>query len=94
MIVINCSFISETTDMKDFYKILCDEGLVAGSRADKGNIKYDFYISVEDPKQMMLIEHWETVEDLQAHSETELFQKFRPLCKANGVKSRLAMYEE
>lgn len=94
MIVINCSFISETTDMKDFYKILCDEGLVAGSRADKGNIKYDFYISVEDSKQMMLIEHWETVEDLQAHSETELFQKFRPLCKANGVKSRLAMYEE
>lgn len=94
MIVINCSFLSETMDMKDFYKILWDEGLVEGSRADKGNLKYDFYISVDNPRHMMLIEHWETIEDLQAHSETELFQKFRPLCKANGVKSRLSMYEE
>ncbi|MEG0778429.1 MAG: putative quinol monooxygenase [Oscillospiraceae bacterium] len=94
MIVINCSFISETTDMKAFYKTLCDEGLVAASRADKGNLKYDFYISAEDPMQMVLIEHWESIEDLQAHSESEMFQKFRPVCKANAVKSRLAMYEE
>lgn len=93
MIIINCSFISETTEMKDFYKVLWDEGLVEGSRAEKGNNKYDFYISADDPKQMMLVEHWETVEDLQAHSEAELFQKFRPLCKANGVKTRMAMYE-
>lgn len=94
MIVINCSFTSESTDMKEFFKVLCDEGLVAGSRADKGNIKYDFYINAEDPTKMVLVEHWESVEDLQAHSETELFQKFRPLCKEHGVKSRLAMYEE
>lgn len=94
MVICNCLFTSETTDMNDFYKILCDEGLVSGSRADKGNIMYDFFISVEDPKKMMLIEKWESFDDLQAHSETELFQKFRPVCKANGVKSRLAMYEE
>ena len=94
MVICNCLFTSETTDMKDFYKTLCDEGLVAGSRADKGNIMYDFFISVEEPKTMMLIEKWESIEDLQAHSETELFQKFRPVCKEHGVKTRLSMYEE
>ncbi len=94
MVICNCLFTSETTEMKDFYKTLVDEGLVAASRADKGCVMYDFFISVDDPKQMMLIEKWETIEDLQAHSETEMFQKFRPVCKANAVKSRLAMYEE
>ena len=94
MVICNCLFTSETTEMKDFYKILCDEGLVEGSRADKGNLEYDFFISVDDPKRMMLIENWESFYDLQAHSETELFQKFRPVCKANGVRSKLAMYEE
>ena len=79
MVICNCLFTSETTEMKDFYKTLCDEGLVEGSRADK---------------RMMLIEKWESFDDLQAHSETELFQKFRPVCKANGVRSKLAMYEE
>ncbi len=94
MVICNCLFTSETTEMKDFYKILSNEGLVEGSRADKGNVMYDFFISVDDPKRMMLIEKWETFDDLQAHSETELFQKFRPVCKENGVKSKLAMYEE
>ena len=94
MVICNCLFTSETTDMKDFYKILCDEGLVEGSRADKGNLEYAFFISVDEPKHMMLIEKWESFDDLQAHSETELFQKFRPVCKANGVRSKLAMYEE
>ncbi|MDR1131199.1 MAG: antibiotic biosynthesis monooxygenase [Oscillospiraceae bacterium] len=94
MVICNCLFTSETTDMKDFYPILCSEGLVEGSRADKGNILYDFYISADDPKRMMLIEKWESIDDLQAHSETELFQKFRPVCKASGVRTKLAMYEE
>jgi len=94
MVICNCLFTSETTEMKDFYNILCNEGLVEGSRADKGNLAYDFFISVDDSKRMMLIEKWESFEDLQAHSETELFQKFRPVCKENGVKSKLAMYEE
>ena len=94
MVICNCLFTSETTEMKDFYKILCNEGLVEGSRADKGNLAYDFFVSLDDPKRMMLIEKWESFDDLQAHSETELFQKFRPVCKENGVRSKLAMYEE
>lgn len=94
MIVINCSFISETTDMKDFFKVLVDRNLVAGSRADHGNAGYDFYINAEDSKKMMLIEKWETMEDLAAHSESELFQTFRPTCKEFAVKSKIAMYEE
>lgn len=94
MIVINCSFISETTDMNAFFKVLCEKGLVSGSRADHGNQGYDFYINAEDPKKMMLIEKWETMEDLSAHSETELFQLFRPTCKEHAVKTRIAMYED
>jgi quinol monooxygenase YgiN len=55
---------------------------------------YDFFINAEDRKRMVLIEKWESIEDLQAHSETELFSKFRPVCKEYGVKTKLSMYEE
>lgn len=94
MVICNGLFTSETTDMKDFYKALEDEGLVAASRADKGCLMYDFFISVDDPKKMMVVEKWESNEDLKAHSETEIFQKFRPLCKANNVKLRLSIYND
>lgn len=94
MIVINCHFKSDTKDMNEFFKILKDAGLVDGSRADHGNAGYDFYVNTEDNKKMVLVEKWETMEDLSAHSETELFQKFRPLCKEHAVKSYICMYEE
>lgn len=94
MIICNCYFSSETTDMINFYKVLREKGFVEGSRKDAGNLMYDFFINADDPKRMVLIEKWESVEDLQAHSETELFSKFRPVCKEYEVKSKLSMYEE
>ena len=94
MIICNCYFTSDKTDMKEFYKVLCEEGFVEGSRKDEGNLMYDFFINVDDTKRMVLIEKWESVEDLQAHSETELFSKFRPTCKEYEVKTKLSMYEE
>ena len=43
---------------------------------------------------MFLLEKWETMDDLQAHSSTEIFQKFGPTCKEYHVHSEVAMYEE
>ena len=94
MIVINCLFKSEKTDMNDFFKVLVERGLVEGSRADKGNHGYDFYISAEDPKKMMLVETWESKEDLQAHSSTDLFKTFAPTCKEFAVLPKISMYQE
>lgn len=94
MVICNCTFVSKVTDMKDFYKALQDAGIVEASRNDHGNVCYDFYISADDPKSMFLLEKWESMDDLSAHSETEIFQKFRPLCKENHIHSEVSMYEE
>ncbi len=94
MIICNCTFVSRQTEMKDFYQALKDAGIVDASRADHGNVCYDFYINPDDSKSMFLLEKWETMDDLQAHSSTEIFQKFAPTCKEYHVHSEVAMYEE
>lgn len=95
MIVLNCLYTFKSEDggdMNEIYKKIYDAGLVEGSRKDHGNAGYDFFIA-PDKQSMLLVEKWESAEDLQAHSETELFSTFRPLLKENGIRVKMDMYE-
>lgn len=52
--------------------------LVAFSLRDKGCISYDLYRSKTNDDRYMIIETWESPEDLKAHSETEHYKRLAP----------------
>ena len=62
-----------------FYKALCDLGVRANSLTEAGNVKYDYFLDVQDPDVLLLIETWESQEALTAHSSTETFAKLQAL---------------
>ena len=37
-------------------------GIVAKIRAEKGNLRYDYFFSLEDPETLLLIDSWENQE--------------------------------
>ncbi len=50
--------------------------LVKATRAnDKGCIYYELLQDVKDPQVMTILEHWENQEALQAHGQSEHYQK-------------------
>jgi quinol monooxygenase YgiN len=79
--------------MYDFFKLLENEGLVAASREDKGNLKYALYVNAEDPKNMLLIEQWESEDDMKAHAASDIAAKFVALCDEYGVTPSADIYE-
>jgi quinol monooxygenase YgiN len=44
-----------------------DEGILAAIRGEDGCIKYDYYLSEKDEKEILLIEQWETKQHQQIH---------------------------
>lgn len=77
MIRLNCSFIIEKAeDVKLFIEKATE--LVAFSLRDKGCIQYDLYRSLTNDDRFMIIETWESKEDLKAHSEAEHFKRIVP----------------
>lgn len=42
-------------------------GTVAAIRAEAGNLRYEYYVSVDDPETVLLIDSWRDQQALDAH---------------------------
>lgn len=52
--------------------------LVEFSLRDKGCIDYDLYASTTNDDRLLIVETWESEEDLKRHSESEHFKRLVP----------------
>lgn len=69
--------IVETEDDKKHLVEAATE-LVAFSLREKGCISYDLYQSKTNDDRFMIIETWNSAEDLKAHSESEHYKRLSP----------------
>lgn len=60
-----------------FVRKVRDEGIVSAIRAENGCIKYEYYLSEEDPNVLLLIEQWESREHQQIHLTQPHMAKMR-----------------
>lgn len=64
---------------EEFYKKISEAGIADASRAEKGNLKYDYYMSFDSDDEICLIELWENSQAQQEHKNTVHFQKLSEL---------------
>jgi len=83
MIRLNAIFtLKDNVNPKDVFKI---NELVAKSRQDEGNVSYDLFQSLTDPKIMIFVETWENQEVLDKHSAASHFTTAVPKISALTV---------
>ena len=75
MIVLNVTYKCKPGMREAFLKNIKEEGLDAKSRAEAGNIKYDYYYSAADPDELFLLEKWNDEEALSFHKNTPHFTR-------------------
>lgn len=83
MIRLNVSLIVETEEDRKALRDAATE-LVAFSLRDKGCIGYDLYESTTNNDRYLIVETWESEEDLKTHSETEHFKRLVPEMQAHS----------
>lgn len=77
MVVLNVVYKTKPGKRDDFYNAILDKA--AFFRTEKGNIQYKYYFATDNDTDIVLIEKWETEEDLAAHSSTEVFDSLQGL---------------
>jgi len=68
-------------------------GVPQNSRSGKGCHMYDYFFSGDREDEMVLIEKWETEEDLQAHQSTDLFKKLPEIKAPYKIEVKFERYE-
>ncbi|KRK41024.1 putative quinol monooxygenase [Loigolactobacillus bifermentans] len=62
-------------ELKIDYEHFIDE-LVAGSRAETGNVSYNHFKKIGNDTDYEIIEHWQDADAVTAHNNTAHFKKF------------------
>ena len=82
MIVLNVTYKCKPGKREEFLATIRAEGIDAASRAEAGNIKYDYYIPTDGSDELLLVEKWQDADVLAAHAGMPHFAKL------GGLKSQ------
>ena len=77
----------------EFLEMIYTEGIDVASRAEEGNIKYDYYTPVDGSDDLLLVEKWRDAEALAAHGKQEHFARLGELKKELVLDTIIEKFE-
>ncbi len=63
----------------EFFRKVFEQGIISDSRAEAGNIKYEYAASLESDDVLCLFEVWNSDESFMLHGKTPHYQKLQAL---------------
>ena len=78
-ITFNIYYKSESGNARKFAEEMISSGIVDEIRLKKGNLRYDYFIPLDDDNTILLIDSWENQEALDAHHNSDTMKKIAEL---------------
>ncbi|MBR2390655.1 MAG: antibiotic biosynthesis monooxygenase [Mogibacterium sp.] len=94
MEILNVTYKCKEGMREEFLEAILAEGLDAASRAEAGNIKYDFYLAFDDPDELFLFEKWRDAEAVKSHNTEPHFRRFGELKAEFVLETVLERYSK
>lgn len=91
-ITINIYYTGENGNAEKFAKEMLSSGIVSEIRAEDGNLKYEYFIPIDDSKTVLLIDSWENQEALDKHHASPVMQKIILLREKYGLTMQVHRY--
>ncbi len=93
MILMNVTYKCKSGARADFWEMIMANGIDVASRAEAGNIKYDYYMPVESEDEMLLVEKWTDADALASHSKQPHFVKLGELKREYVIDTIIERFE-
>ena len=78
-ITVNLYYTGENGNSLKFAKEMIETGVVADIRAEKGNLRYEYFQPVEDPETILLIDSWEDQASIVLHHASPMMGRIAAL---------------
>lgn len=77
-----------------FAKEMIESGIVAEIRSKEGNLKYDYFLPLEDKETLLLIDQWTNQEALDLHHQSVTMQRILDLRQKYDLIMEVERYIE
>ena len=91
-ITVNIYYTGENGNARKFAEEMEQSGTAAAIRAEKGNLKYEYFYPVNDKETVLLIDSWENQEAIDAHHATPMMNKIMELRNKYDLHMRVERY--
>lgn len=78
-ITINLRYTGTNGAARAFAKEMAESGTVAAIRAEAGNLRYEYYQSLDDPETVLLIDVWADQESIDVHHASPMMDTIAAL---------------
>lgn len=78
-ITVNLRYTGVDGNAKKFAEEMVSSGTVAAIRAEKGNLRYEYFQSLDDPETILLIDSWADQKAIDAHHATPMMNTIAKL---------------
>ena len=91
-LTVNITYTGEPGAARAFADEMTATGVVAGIRAEEGNLRYEYYQPLDDPDSIMLVDSWLDQAALDAHHASPWMARIAELRDRYDLHMRVERY--
>ena len=89
---INIYYTGSNGSAKQFAEEMISSGIVDEIKSKKGNLRYEYFIPLNDNETILLIDCWENQEALDEHHKSETMNKIMELRNKYDIHMKVERY--
>ena len=78
-IIVNLRYTGKNGSARAFAEEMTESRTVEAIRNENGNLRYEYYLSFDDPETVLLVDEWEDQEAIDRHHASPMMQKIAEL---------------
>ncbi len=91
---VNLTYTGTNGSARKFAEEMIQSGLVDKIRAEKGNLRYEYFLPMDDPESVLLIDAWESEEALDFHHKSPMMKEIAALREKYHLKMSVHKFME
>ena len=91
-ITVNIHYTGSNGNALKFAEEMIASGTVEAIRAEEGNLRYEYYQSLDDPETILLIDSWENQEAIDKHHATPMMETIAKLREKYDLHMKVERY--
>ena len=91
-ITVNLYYTGKNGAARRFAEEMISSGTVSKIRAEDGNLRYDYFLPMEDPETVLLIDSWRDQEAIDAHHASAMMETIAVLRDKYDLHMKVERY--
>lgn len=92
MITVNLYYTGANGSARMFAQEMEASGTAATIRAERGNLRYEYFFPMNDPETVLLIDAWESQEAIDRHHASPMMETIRALREKYDLHMRVERF--